>query len=292
MPGHLVPRHARRSRFNLGVVNSNRLGEFLLTARARLQPEDAGLTSMGRRRVAGLRREEVAVLAGMNTDYYARLEQGRENRPSPQILDALSGALQLDDNAREHLFALAGVVGGRKQARPVDAIDPSLRQLLDGYLHTPAFVLNPALDVLAANGVAHALFSPFERSANLAFMTFLDPAARSFYREWHRSAESVVANLRQATGTNDFPRLRAVVDELRRHGEFDDLWRRPRVAEKTSGRKKMTHPDVGELDVRYHTFDVRGADGQQLVVYSASPESPTCERLILLGTLHADSRHD
>ena len=247
---------------------------------------------MGRRRVAGLRREEVAVLAGMNTDYYARLEQGRESRPSPQILDALCDALQLNDEARDHLYALTGLVPTRWRRLPVDTIDPSLRQLLHGFLHTPAFVLNPALDILVANDLCQALFSPFERTDNLAHMTFLDQAGSSFYGQRALSAENVVASLRHATGSNaDYPRLKEVIDGLREaSAEFGELWRRPTVREKTRDRKQLVHPEVGQLSIDYHTFDVKGARGQQLVVYSAPPGSATAERLSLLGTLHADQR--
>lgn len=268
------------------------LGEFLRTARSRVQPDDAGLTTVGQRRVAGLRREEVAVLAGMNTDYYARLEQGRESRPSPQILDALSDALQLNDDAREHLYALTGLVPTRRRRLPVDSIDPSLRQLLDGYHHTPAFVLNPALDVLMANDLCRALFSPFDVADNLARRTFLAPAGRAFYGNWNRSAENIVASLRHATGSNaDYPRLTAVIDELLEGStEFAELWQRPTVREKTRDRKDLVHPEVGQLSVDYHTFDVRGARGQQLVVYSAPPGSATADRLSLLGTLHASEQ--
>lgn len=145
-------------------MTSSDLGDFLRARRARLRPDDVGLVSYGRRRVAGLRREEVAVLAGMNSDYYARLEQGRERGPSPQILDAIGDALRLDEAAREHLFRLAGTApdGARRGARrPRESIGAPLRQLLDGYTGTPAFVLNPATDVLMANALADALFSPF-----------------------------------------------------------------------------------------------------------------------------------
>lgn len=273
-------------------MTGSALGEFLRTARSHLQPDDAGVATVGRRRVPGLRREEVAVLAGMNSDYYARLEQGRETRPSPQILDALCNALQLDDNARDHLYSLAGTVPSTRSRQPEDAIEPSLRQLLDGYLDTPAFILNPAMDVLMVNGIGRALFSPFDSTKNLAHMTFVDPAASSFYCDWSRSAENVVASLRHATGTSpDYPRLGVVIDELIDSSpEFGHLWHRPDVREKSRDSKNLVHPEVGRLDLRYHTFDVRGACGQQLVVYNAPAGTPTSERLMLLGALHADDR--
>lgn len=179
----------------------------------------------------------------------------------------------------------------RKKRGRTDAIDPSLRRLLDGYLHTPAFVLNPALDLLAVNSIARALFTPFEGSANIAHMTFLDRAAEHFFYDWTRSAENVVASLRHATGTHaKLLRLHEVIDDLRRQPLFEDFCSRSQVSEKTSGRNRLIHPEVGELDVLFHTFDVRGAEGQQLVVNSAPEGSSTSGRLMLLGTLHADNR--
>ncbi|MGW7434585.1 helix-turn-helix transcriptional regulator [Streptomyces sp. NPDC054849] len=270
-------------------MTGNALGDFLRAHRARLRPDDVGLASYGRRRVAGLRREEVAVLAGMNTDYYARLEQGREQSPSPQILDAISAALCMDDEARDHLFRLAGTLPDGRRARPREYVSPMLRQLLDGYTDTPAFVLNPALDVLAANGLADALFSPFEEADNLARMTFLDPAGRDFYAQWHRAAEAVVAALRQATGlVPHYPRLRELVNLLTGTSEeFAALWSSHTVYGKTLDAKALVHPAVGTLSLTYQSFDVRGAPGQQVVIYHAEPGSPSSHALSLLGSLSA-----
>ncbi|MFD5746705.1 helix-turn-helix domain-containing protein [Streptomyces sp. NPDC127033] len=272
-------------------MTNNDLGEFLRAHRARLHPDDVGLASYGRRRVPGLRREEVAVLAGMNSDYYARLEQGRERGPSPQILDAISGALRLDDGAREHLYRLAETAPDRRPA-PAEHTDADLRRLLDGYAHTPAFVLNPALDFLTANSLAEALFSPFERVDNLARMIFLDPAGRSFHARWHRAAESAVAALREASGlAPHYPRLRDLVRRLTAASdEFAALWSSHTVQGKSRDRKELVHPQVGPLSLAYQTFDVRGAPGQQLVIYHAEPGSPAAHALALLGTLDATRR--
>src|ERR1044072_8545425 len=188
------------------------LRDFLRTRRADVRPEDVGMASYGLRRVAGLRREEVAVLAGVNADYYARLEQGRERHPSAQVLDALSRALHLDADARAHLHRLAGVAWNDHPAAQRDVVGPALRQLMDGYPHTPAFVLNGALDILATNAPADALYSPFDPADNLARMTFLDPAGRDFYTHWDWTAQATVATLRQATGLDpDNPRLRTLI---------------------------------------------------------------------------------
>ncbi|NYI03569.1 helix-turn-helix transcriptional regulator [Allostreptomyces psammosilenae] len=274
-------------------MTSNDLGEFLRARRARLRPEEVGLPSYGQRRVAGLRREEVAVLAGMNTDYYARLEQGRERRPSPQILDAVSAALRLDDEARDHLYRLAGAVPDeRRRPRPAETVSAELRELLDGYAHTPAFVLNPALDILTANDVARALYSPFERMDNLARMVFLDPAARDFHRHWERAAEAAVASLRHSSGLDpDHPRLPELVRTLTEgSAEFAALWGSHAVHAKTRDAKALLHPEVGPLDLTFQTFDVRGARGQQVVIYHAEPGSPSAQALALLGTLEATRR--
>lgn len=275
-------------------MKSNDLGDFLRAHRARLQPGDVGLASYGRRRVAGLRREEVAVLAGMNADYYARLEQGRESSPSVQVLDAISGALRMDDVTRDHLYRLADTVPAGNQAHPQETVSPALRQLLDGYPHTPAFVLNPALDLLASNSLADALFSPFDPADNLARMVFLDPAGPRFYPRWHRVAEATVAHLRQATGlVPRYPRLRALVRTLRASSpEFATLWTSQTIQAKNGDAKELHHPEVGGLSLTYQSFDVRGAHAQQLVIYHAEPGSPGAQALTLLGSLDATRRHD
>ncbi|MEU5719088.1 helix-turn-helix transcriptional regulator [Streptomyces sp. NPDC020403] len=270
-------------------MTSNDLGEFLRAHRARLRPDDVGLASYGARRVAGLRREEVAVLAGMNSDYYARLEQGRERSPSPQILEAISSALLMDDAARQHMFRLAGTAPEGERPRPREVVSTPLRQLLDGYPHAAAFVLNPADDFLASNALADALFSPFETMDNLARMTFLDPAARSFFTQWERAAKAVVAGLRHATGLDPhYARLHDLVESLTEESEeFAALWASHTVHGKSGDGKVLLHPDVGRLDLTYQTFDVRGAPGQQLVIYHAGPGSSSAQALSLLGSLHA-----
>ncbi|MFD3687781.1 helix-turn-helix transcriptional regulator [Nocardiopsis sp. NPDC058631] len=274
-------------------MSGNDLGDLLRAHRARIRPEDAGVPSYGQRRVQGLRREEVAVLAGMSSDYYARLEQGRERNPSAQVLDAVSGVLRLDDDTRDHLYRLAGAVPDDARRRAVvETVAPELRQLLDGYPNTPAFVLNPALDLLAANALAEALFSPFARADNLARMVFLDPAARTFHARWERVARTTAASLRHAVGLDPHhPGLTSLVRELvEGSGDFAALWKTHTVRGKTSNAKEFVHPDVGGLSLVYQAFDVRGARGQQLVIYHAEPGSRSAQALALLGTSDATRR--
>ncbi|MEU0505975.1 helix-turn-helix transcriptional regulator [Nocardia sp. NPDC005998] len=271
----------------------NELGQFLRARRASLRPDDVGVISHGMRRVSGLRREEVAVLAGMNADYYTRLEQGRERHPSPQILDALSQAMRLDTDARTHLYRLAGAVPSGRTTTTTDQVSPAMRQLIDGYPLGAAFVVNRALDILAANTLTQALYSPFTRADNLARMTFLDPAARQFYTRWGQTAEATVANLRHAVGLDpNNPRLRATIRILTEQSpEFTRLWNTHNVRGKTHEAKHFLHPDVGPLALTYQALDIPDALGQQLVVYHAEPDSPTAQALKLLGSLHATRDH-
>ncbi|MGI5255606.1 helix-turn-helix transcriptional regulator [Actinacidiphila glaucinigra] len=274
------------------MSTKNQLGEFLRARRAGLQPDDVGMASCGTRRVAGLRREEVAVLAGINVDYYTRLEQGRERHPSPQVLGALSQALRLDADARDHLYRLAGAVPDGQPVPTPDRISADLRQLIDGYPLAAAFVINRALDILAVNALAEALYSPFQHADNLARMAFLDPAARQFYPRWNWTAEATVANLRQAIGHEPHnSRLQELIRDLtRQSGEFTRLWNAHAVRGKTREDKYFLHPDVGPLTLSYQALDVRDAPGQQLVVYQAPPGTPSAQALHLLGSLHATRR--
>ncbi|TDE37780.1 helix-turn-helix transcriptional regulator [Actinomadura sp. 6K520] len=274
-------------------MDGNHLGEFLRARRAALRPEDVGMASYGTRRVAGLRREEVAVLAGVNADYYTRLEQGRERNPSGQVLDALSRALRLDTDARAHLHRLAGTTPGDLPfTQATGQVAPALRQLMDGYPHTPAFVMNRTLDILASNALADALYSPFDPADNLARMIFLDPAGRHFHTDWDRAAQATVANLRQAVGFDpDDPRLTELVRDLTaRSPDFTRLWNAHTVRGKTQDAKHLLHPDVGPLTLTYQAFDVRDAPGQQLVIYHAEPGSTSAQALDLLGSIHATHR--
>lgn len=265
---------------NLGHV----LGDFLKAHRARVNPEDAGLPSHTQRKVKGLRREEVAVLAGVSADYYARLEQGRETNPSAQVLDALSRALQLDTDARAHLHRLAGVVA--EEGHSTYVVSPELRRLISGLHDTPAFVMSSLLDILASNALGDALYEPFTPADNAARMTFLDPVATSFYPRWRWLAQTTVAHLRQ-TADPKSPRLREMVEALSVSPVFAELWAQHEVRGKNRDTKDFVHPAVGPLTLSFHSFDVREAPGQMLVIYQAEPGSTSADGLKLLATSRA-----
>lgn len=274
--------------------SDNQLGRFLRARRALVQPEDAGLPGGTRRRVAGLRREEVAMLAGVSIDYYVRLEQGRERSPSAQVVDALARALGLADDAVEHLHRLARPVGPRPggRTRP-EQVSPVLLRMMAGWHSTPAVVLGRCLTVLADNALGRALFAGHTHSGDLLRLVFLDPDARRFYPDWDRVAVNTVAGLRANAGTDvDDPRLIATVGELSlKSEEFRRLWARHDIRQKTHETKRFQHPQVGELTLDYESLTVNSAPGQQLVVYQAESDSPSEEALALLGSLTAAERH-
>jgi transcriptional regulator with XRE-family HTH domain len=273
-------------------MTRNELGDHLRARRGQVTPADAGLPAVGPRRVPGLRREEVAMLAGVSADYYVRLEQGRERRPSAQVVEALAGALRLDDDARAHLFRLAGLSPRERGAAVPDRVDPSLLQLMDAWPGNPAIVYNRAYDVLASNVLADALFHDWAHSRNLMHVVFTDPAARGFYRDWHEVARNSVAGFRLGLGAApDDPRVRRVLAELlERSPEFAELWARHDARGKALERKRFRHRDVGDLTLTMQTFDVRSNPGQELVVYHAEPGSDGAAALALLGSLAATSR--
>lgn len=252
------------------------------------------MPSHGVRRVAGLRREEVSVLAGVNADYYTRLEQGRERHPSAQVVNALSRALRLDTDARTHLHQLAGTTASQQPAATSARVDPALRVLLSGYPDTPAFVIDPSLNVLAANAPAQALYSPFEPMDNLARMVFLTPAGRPFHSRWDQTAETVVGHLRQAYGIDPgSAQPRELIAELNHHSaDFARMWRTHTVRGKTREEKYFRHPDAGAITLTYHAFDVREAPGQQLIIYHAELGSPSAEALRILGATHTTTHQE
>ena len=265
------------------------LGAHLSARRAQVTPAEVDLPSYGPRRVPGLRREEVSLLAGVSVDYYIRLEQGRERTPSAQVVDALAVALRLGEDGRAHLFRLAGLSPRARSAAVPDRVDPSLLSLMDAWPGNPAIVYNRAYDVLASNTLADALFHDWAHSRNLMHVVFTDPAARSFYADWQEVASNSVAGFRLGHGTSpDDPRIRQVLAELLDASEeFAALWSRQDARGKALAHKRFHHRAVGPLTLTMQTFDVRAAPGQELVVYQAEPASPSSEALALLGTLAA-----
>jgi transcriptional regulator with XRE-family HTH domain len=269
------------------------LGEFLRSRRASVSPADVGLPGGGRRRVAGLRRDELAQLAGVSVEYYVRLEQGRAPNVSDSVLDALADALMLRADERDHLRNLARPArNGRRPARPAEPRE-GLRLLLDAMAGVPAFVLGRRMEVLAWNRLGAAVhdFDVLHGERNMARYLFLDPAARELYVEWDRVAEETVAYLRLDAGRR--PRdakLAALVGELSIADEtFRRLWARHDVREKAFGRKLYRHPVVGELDLRWEALAVTGDPDLLLVTFVADPGSATAERLALLASWTADA---
>ncbi|MER6679896.1 helix-turn-helix domain-containing protein [Streptomyces olivaceoviridis] len=279
-----------RSDFNGGI------GEFLKTRRARIQPTDVGLPVLGRRRVPGLRREELAQLAGVSVDYYTRLERGRARNASDAILDAIADVLRLDATEREHLRHLArpsGPAAGRRGAGGAgERVRPGLLRLLAMMEAVPACVLGRRTDVLAYNAMADALYGfsdmPTEHR-NAARHTFLHPGVEDFYADWHAVAEEAVAFLHLDVGRhpND-RRLAALIGELSMHSDtFRTLWAAHPVQDKTHGTKHICHPVVGELELGYETLLLPGDLDQCLVVYTAPAGSPSEDRLRLLASWQA-----
>ncbi|MEU2022070.1 helix-turn-helix transcriptional regulator [Streptomyces sp. NPDC016469] len=269
------------------------LGDFLRSRRARITPEDVGLNSYGRRRVPGLRREEVAQLAGVSVDYYVRLEQGRGPSVSDAVLDAIARVLRLDETEHAYLRTVARPKS-RKAANPSGRrLRPGLRLLLDLFDRAPAFVLGRRMDVLAWNALGDAL-SGFSRmpaaERNMPRQAFLDPGARELYPDWPAVAAETVAYLRLDAGLHpDDKELAALVGELSlRSEDFRRLWADHQVKAKTYGVKRMAHPVVGALTLPYETLAVPGEPDLSLVVYTPEPGSETAERIALLASWAAD----
>ncbi|OBG98947.1 transcriptional regulator [Mycobacterium sp. E136] len=261
------------------------LKEFLRTRRARLRVDDVEIGGTSRvRRVPGLRREEVAQLAGVSVDYYSRLEQGRHLNVSDEVLDAVARALRLDEVERSYLFQIArtNTRRARRRPAPVQRVRPGVRRVLETLDDvTPAFVFGRRMDVLAANRLARALIGDFEalppRERNLLRFTFLDESARELYTDWEEVARDNVAILRLDAGRHsDDPLLTELVGELAvKSEEFRRWWADHNVRERTHGIKRYHHPLVGDLTVNYESVAVLGDPDQTLCIYTAEPGSPS-----------------
>ncbi|GAA2907175.1 helix-turn-helix transcriptional regulator [Streptomyces erythrogriseus] len=277
------------------MAETNReLADFLRRARAQVDPSRAGLPPDSRaRRVPGLRREEVALLAGVSTDYYTRLEQGRRITPSPAVVEALGRALDLDEAGRAHLQDLFGLTApsarGSRRPPAVQRLRPGLHQLIDALDGEPALVLGRRTDILAANRMARALFADFERKPrperNYARWMFLDEAARDLFTDWEDQARTAVESLRLEVGRDPHDRATTeLIAELReRSADFDRWWEQHRVHQRTHGSKRLRHPLVGDLTVAYETLTLPGDPDTTLFVYTCEAGSPSRRALDLLA---------
>jgi transcriptional regulator with XRE-family HTH domain len=265
----------------------NALGEYLRARRELVDPADAGLRVMGVRRTPGLRREEVATLAGISADYYLRLEQGRDRNPSPQVLEALARVFGLDAAATQYLLSLSSA--RPRTAKPRREVVPAgIRQLLD-VLGLPAFVENRMFDVLGANRLAAALSPGIRPGANRLRSVFLDQETRDLYPDWEQATAGIVASFRASLGAEaDDPRIAQLVGELSLASErFRQLWARHDVKALSGSRERMRHPQVGMLELRREKLPVPDSGGQILVIYHAEAGSESARSLALLGSLAA-----
>src|SRR6201996_1119876 len=288
--------------------NRAQVKAFLASRRERITPGQAGLPAYGggNRRVKGLRREEVALLAGVSIDYYVRMERGNLAGASDSVLDGVANALQLDDAEREHLFALARAAGpSARRPRPAPAtVRPVVQQVLDAVTEAPAWVRNARHDILAMNSLAQALYSPVlhsavagatsKRPANTTRFLYLDPSAREFFIDFDRMAMDAAAMLRLEAGRNPHDKdLITLVGELSTQSElFRRHWASQNVKFHRSGRKRLRHPAVGELDLNFEAMQLPSEPELQLNIYTADPDTPTADGLKLLATWAATRAAD
>jgi transcriptional regulator with XRE-family HTH domain len=277
------------------VDNRTEIRDFLSSRRAKIAPEQAGLPAYGgRRRVPGLRREEVALLAGVSVDYYTRLERGDLKGASDSVLDAVASALRLDEPERAYLNNLAQVANSAhrvRRRRPLqEGIRPTIQRILDAMTGAPAYVRNGRRDILAANRLGYALYSELyldpARPVNVARFIFLNPRARTFFLDWATAANDMVAALRAEAGKNPYDReLSVLVGELStRSAEFATRWAAQNVRFHRSGFKQIHHPIVGDLQLSFEVMDLPADPGLSLIVYSAEPGSSTEDAVNLLAS--------
>jgi transcriptional regulator with XRE-family HTH domain len=281
------------------IDHRNEVREFLSSRRARLTPAQAGLPAYGgNRRVAGLRREEVALLAGVSIDYYVRMERGNLSGASDSVLDAVARALQLNEAEREHLFALARAAGQRPRRHRAAAttVRPAVQQVLDAISDAAAWVRNGRHDILATNRLGRALYAPVladpRRPANTTRFVYLDPAAREFFVDWERIANDAAAMLHLEAGrTPHDPELIQLVGELCTQSElFRQRWASHDVQFHRSGHKRLRHPIVGRLDLDFESMELPSEPGLVLNVYTAPAGSPAADALQLLASWAASQQ--
>jgi len=275
------------------VDSRNEIREFLASRRARITPQQAGLVAYGRnRRVPGLRREEVAMLAGVSIDYYTQLERGKLTGVSEGVLAALARALQLDEAERDHLFDLSRAANGtpRSRRRARQQIRPAAQHIVDAMTDAPAFIRNGRLDILYANRLGRALYSPVfdspDRPVNLARFRFLDPRATEFFPDWEESANNTVALLRTEAGRDPYDRgLSDLIGQLSTRSEdFRARWATHDVRLHRTGTKQFRHPVVGHLTLNFEAMELSADPGLTLTALGAEPGSPAHDTLKLLAS--------
>jgi transcriptional regulator with XRE-family HTH domain len=279
------------------VDKRRELGQFLQSRRARLRPDEVGLPSFGRRRVPGLRRQELAQLAGVSVDYYVRLEQGRAGQPSAEVVEAIARALRLDDDELAHLHDLGRPTRRRRRPPKPERVRTEVQHLLDALDdRVPAMVVGRRMDVLSWNRLAAVLgvdwgsLPPEQRNA--ARYMFLDDGARELYPDWEQGAREAVAYLRFAAGRYpDDSELAALVGELSvKSADFRRWWARHDVRAKSNGRKRLQHPIVGPITLSYEALTLAGDPDQVLIIYTAAPGSESETALRLLGSVAETAR--
>ncbi|MBZ2194599.1 helix-turn-helix domain-containing protein [Occultella gossypii] len=264
---------------------TNALAAFLRARRDLVGPERAGIPDDGTRRVPGLRREEVAMLAGISADYYLRLERGRDRNPSPQVLESIARVLHLDDDHFAHLLSLVAEVPRQRRRRRKQAPPSGALKLLDS-LAQPAFIENRYFDVLASNALARAVDPRLAVGRNQLRDLFLDPAGQALYPDWASATECLIANLRQAVGNDvDDPRFIELTGELTLASpRFRQLWARHEVRGQSGGSLRFDHPQVGELILNRERMGIAGTESLMLVVFHPDPGSSDAEKLTLLAS--------
>jgi len=274
----------------------NDVGDFLRSRRDRVTPDQAGIIGGGHRRVVGLRREEVATLANISVDYYAKMERGDLRGVAPEILDAVAKALLLDDAETDHLHDLARAADPhppRRRKKADRSVSPTLQRFIDAVTGAPVWVRDRRMDIVTTNPLGRALYRPViedpDGRGNTARFVFLSPAARNFFPDWEQGADDIVATLRTYAGQNPRDkRLTDLIGELvTRSDAFRLRWAAHNVRHHRSGIKRINHPEVGDLELVYEAMDLPANPEWFMFGYTAEPGSPTEDRLKLLGSLAA-----
>ncbi|MFE9723382.1 helix-turn-helix transcriptional regulator [Streptomyces sp. NPDC005794] len=292
----MAPVGSARTRGPTEEPQENSLGEFLRARRSRLAPADVGLSTGGRRRVDGLRRQEVAVLAHVSADHYSRLEQGRQRHPSPRIAEALAQALRLAPDARSHLFRLAGLNPNLRPDTARGQVHPELLRILDASHQAAAYVLSPCFDILAANAPARVLLSPFADAAgtdrNLLRILFTHPGARTYFTEWPVAAAGSLHTLRlnAVRLPNDTEIMDLITGLSAESADFAGSWENSAAIGLDHAYRKVVHPTAGHIELSYRVHGVAAVPGQHLLVGVPAPGSRSAEAFTYLAAVGGQQR--